>query len=98
MASDASPPGTDEVKVRRRRRREQEVRRKEAQKEVDIEELTSAGHRALQEGRTEDALSCFNNGLKAAQQVRTLRSKVTDRSYCGGQRSPTGQTAEVKGH
>ncbi|XP_037641497.1 tetratricopeptide repeat protein 24 isoform X1 [Sebastes umbrosus] len=73
MASDASPPGTDEVKVRRRRRREQEVRRKEAQKEVDIEELTSAGHRALQEGRTEDALSCFNNGLKAAQQLQDYR-------------------------
>ncbi|XP_044063972.1 tetratricopeptide repeat protein 24 isoform X2 [Siniperca chuatsi] len=70
MASDASPPGDDEVKVRRRRRRE--VRRKEVQA-VDIEELTSAGHRALQEGRTEDALSCFTNTLKAAGQLQDSR-------------------------
>ncbi|XP_070768242.1 tetratricopeptide repeat protein 24 isoform X2 [Enoplosus armatus] len=69
MASDVSPPGEDEVKVRRRRR---EVRKKEVQA-VDIEELTSAGHRALQEGRTEDALSCFNNTLKAAGQLQDSR-------------------------
>ncbi|XP_042345527.1 tetratricopeptide repeat protein 24 [Plectropomus leopardus] len=73
MASDASPPGDDEVKDRRRRRRkEREVRKKEVQ-EVDIEELTSAGHRALQEGRTEDALSCFNKTLKAAEQLQDSR-------------------------
>ncbi|KAL7393146.1 hypothetical protein ABVT39_007119 [Epinephelus coioides] len=73
MASDASPPGDDEVKERRRRkRREREVRRKEVQ-DVDIEELTSAGHRALQEGRTEDALSYFNNALKAAGQLQDSR-------------------------
>ena len=46
---------------------------------VDIEELTSTGHRALQEGRTERALSCFNGALKAARQVR----------------SPVGETDEV---
>lgn len=75
MASDASPQGEGEVKVRRRR----EERRKEVQ-EVDIEELTLAGHGALQEGRTEDALSCFKDALKAAGQVR-----LTD------QRSLTGE-------
>lgn len=75
MASDAPPPADNVVKVRsRRKRREQEGRRKEVQA-VDIEELTSAGHRALQEGRTEDALSCFNNALKAAGQVRLLGVK-----------------------
>ncbi|XP_068585922.1 tetratricopeptide repeat protein 24 [Cebidichthys violaceus] len=68
MASDASPSGVDE-EVRRSRR---ELRRKEAQ-EVDIEGLTSAGHGALQDGRTEDALSCFNNALKAAQQLQDSR-------------------------
>lgn len=67
MASDESPQCDDKVKVRRRRR-EQEVRRKEVLA-VDIEELTSAGHRALQEGRTQDALSCFNKALNAAGQV-----------------------------
>ncbi|XP_054477490.1 tetratricopeptide repeat protein 24 [Anoplopoma fimbria] len=69
MASDASPTEPEEVKVRRRRR---EGRRKEAP-EVDIEELTSAGHGALQAGRTEDALSCFTNALKAAEQLQDSR-------------------------
>ncbi|XP_076594178.1 tetratricopeptide repeat protein 24 [Chaetodon auriga] len=71
MASDESPPCDDKVKVRRRRRK-QEVRRKEALA-VDIEELTSAGHRALQEGRTRDALSCFDKALNAAGQVQDSR-------------------------
>ncbi|XP_041798630.1 tetratricopeptide repeat protein 24 isoform X2 [Chelmon rostratus] len=71
MASDESPQCDDKVKVRRRRR-EQEVRRKEVLA-VDIEELTSAGHRALQEGRTQDALSCFNKALNAAGQLQDSR-------------------------
>lgn len=75
MASDAPPPADDVVRVKRRRRRkEQEVRRKEVQ-EADIEEHTSAGHGALQEGRSHDALSCFNNALEAAGRVRLLRVK-----------------------
>ncbi|KAM8735911.1 tetratricopeptide repeat protein 24 isoform 2-T2 [Acanthopagrus schlegelii] len=65
MASDASPPGDDKVKVRRRRKREVQA--------VDIEELTSTGHRALQEGRTECALSCFSGALKAARQLQDSR-------------------------
>ncbi|XP_036931489.1 tetratricopeptide repeat protein 24 isoform X2 [Acanthopagrus latus] len=65
MASDASPPGDDEVKVRRRRRREVQA--------VDIEELTSTGHRALQEGQTGCALSCFSGALKAARQLQDSR-------------------------
>ncbi|XP_045897785.1 tetratricopeptide repeat protein 24-like [Micropterus dolomieu] len=82
MASDASPSGDGEVKVRRRseeRRSEErrsEERRSEERKEVQeagIEELTSAGHRALQEGRTEDALTCFNHALKAAGQLQDSR-------------------------
>ncbi|GLD72981.1 tetratricopeptide repeat protein 24-like isoform X1, partial [Lates japonicus] len=71
MASDASAPGEKEVKVRRKRR-EREVRTKASEasevQTVDIEELTSAGHRALQDGRADDALSCFRNALKAAGQ------------------------------
>ncbi|XP_008296574.1 tetratricopeptide repeat protein 24 [Stegastes partitus] len=68
MASDASPPGEEEVKVRRRRRRREELRKTE-----DIEELTSAGHKALQEGRPEDALRHFKEALKAATQLQDSR-------------------------
>lgn len=72
MASDPPPPA-DDVKVKRRRKwRVPKGQRKESQA-VDIEEFTSAGHRALQEGRTEDALNCFYNALKVAGQVRLLR-------------------------
>ncbi|XP_069032253.1 tetratricopeptide repeat protein 24 [Embiotoca jacksoni] len=68
MASDASPPGKEEVKVRKRRSR-REVQRKAA----DIEGSTSAGHKALQEGRPEDALSCFKDAVKAAAQLQDSR-------------------------
>lgn len=68
MASDPSSPA-DDVKVKKRRKW-----RKEFQA-LDIEEFTSAGHRALQEGRTQDALNCFYNALKVAGQVRLLRVK-----------------------
>ncbi|XP_034534753.1 tetratricopeptide repeat protein 24 isoform X2 [Notolabrus celidotus] len=71
MASDASPPGEDEEKRRRRKKRKEE-RKMEVEVE-DIEELTSAGHRALQEGRSQDAVSCFNSALQAAQQLQDGR-------------------------
>lgn len=53
---------------------EEQVKRKSGRKlqrkTADIEDLTSAGHRALQEGRPQDALSCFKQALKIATQVR----------------------------
>ncbi|XP_026172584.1 tetratricopeptide repeat protein 24 isoform X2 [Mastacembelus armatus] len=68
--------GDEEVKVRRKRR-EQEVRKKStAASEVqtmDVKKLTSAGHQALQEGRTEDALRCLKNALKVAEQLQDSR-------------------------
>ncbi|XP_041650318.1 tetratricopeptide repeat protein 24 [Cheilinus undulatus] len=70
MASGESPPGEKVEKVKKRRRKEE--RRKEVQEE-DIEKLTSAGHRALQEGRSKDAVSCFNTALQAAQQLQDRR-------------------------
>lgn len=79
MASDAPPPVDDAVRVRRRRqKRESENRRKEVQevqevqevKEENIKELTVAGHKALQEGRSHDALWCFSKAVEAAGQVR----------------------------
>uniref|UniRef100_UPI0037E7CDAC tetratricopeptide repeat protein 24 n=1 Tax=Semicossyphus pulcher TaxID=241346 RepID=UPI0037E7CDAC len=75
MASDASPPGEEEEKVRRRSRKElrgKEVKKKEVQVE-DIDKLTSAGHRALQEGWADGALSCFNAALQAARQIKDSR-------------------------
>lgn len=72
MASDESHPGEEKVKVRRKKR-ECGVRRKVSV--VDIEELTSAGHQALRDGRTDDALRCFKDALKTAEEVRPLRVK-----------------------
>ncbi|KAM6995255.1 tetratricopeptide repeat protein 24 [Tautogolabrus adspersus] len=69
MASNASPPGENEEKVKRKSK---EVRKKEVQVE-DIAELTSAGHRALQEGQSDDAMSCFNAALQAARQLQDRR-------------------------
>uniref|UniRef100_A0A3Q1GMJ0 Tetratricopeptide repeat domain 24 n=1 Tax=Acanthochromis polyacanthus TaxID=80966 RepID=A0A3Q1GMJ0_9TELE len=60
-----SPPGEEEVKVRRKT---EELRKME-----DIEELTSTGHKALQEGRLEDALRCFKDALKTATQLQDSR-------------------------
>ncbi|XP_071324899.1 tetratricopeptide repeat protein 24 isoform X2 [Trachinotus anak] len=74
MASDASTPGEKQGKVKSR---EREVWMKASVvsevQSVDIEELTSAGHQALQEGRTEHALSCFKDALKAAGQLQDSR-------------------------
>ncbi|TDH11132.1 hypothetical protein EPR50_G00057680 [Perca flavescens] len=63
MATAASAPGKDEVKLKKKRKKRMK----------DIEELTSAGHRALQDGRSEHALSCFNSALKAAAQLQDSR-------------------------
>lgn len=73
MASESSHPGEEEGKLRMKRR-EREMRRKKVSV-VDIEELTSAGHRALKDGQAEDALRCFKDALKTAEQVRPLRIK-----------------------
>lgn len=73
MASDTSHPGEEEVKLRTKRR-EHETRSKKVLV-VNIEELTSAGHRALKKGKTEDALRCFKDALKTAEQVRPHRVK-----------------------
>ncbi|KAM4736449.1 uncharacterized protein ttc24 [Anableps anableps] len=62
MASDESPPDKEEVKRR--------SRRKLQKKAADIEDLTSAGHRALEEGQPQDALTCFKQALKMAIQVQ----------------------------
>ncbi|KAK2909598.1 hypothetical protein Q8A73_007313 [Channa argus] len=70
MASDTSHPGEAEVNVRRWRQRE--VRRRKISA-VDIEELTSAGHRALKDGRIKDALSCFKDALKTAEELQDSR-------------------------
>ncbi|XP_041843675.1 tetratricopeptide repeat protein 24 [Melanotaenia boesemani] len=67
MASDASPSGDEEVKGKKR------SRSKVQRKMVDIEELTSAGHKALQDGRPQDALICFKDALKTAGQLQDSR-------------------------
>lgn len=43
---------------------------------ADIEELTSSGHKALQEGRPQEALRYFRDALKAADQVRRLQEQM----------------------
>ncbi|KAF7645012.1 hypothetical protein LDENG_00212050 [Lucifuga dentata] len=74
MASDASP--LEEAKARRKRR-EGDGRRKAAKasevQTVDIEELTSHGHRALQMGKMEEGLKCFKSALKAAEKLKDSR-------------------------
>lgn len=69
MASDASHPGEEQVKVRRKRK-EREARRTASA--LDVQTLTSAGHQALEDGRTEDALSWFKDALRDAGQVNLL--------------------------
>ncbi|XP_065814436.1 tetratricopeptide repeat protein 24 isoform X2 [Labrus bergylta] len=99
MASNDSPPSENEEKVKRRKEvRRKEVRRKEVRKKEvqveDIEELTSAGHRALQEGRSADAMSCFNTALQAAQQLEGRRVQRACSFNLGAAYVETGQPQE----
>ncbi|KAM4580994.1 tetratricopeptide repeat protein 24 isoform 1-T2 [Odontesthes bonariensis] len=66
MASDEPPPGDEEVRRRRSKRKMQ-------RRTMDIEELTAAGHEALQERRPQDAVSCFKEALKTAAQLQDSR-------------------------
>ncbi|XP_037834095.1 tetratricopeptide repeat protein 24 isoform X2 [Kryptolebias marmoratus] len=66
MASDASPPGEGQVRRRKKRMNVQKTTE-------DIEDLTSAGHRALQDGRLQEAVSCFKHAVKAAAQLEDSR-------------------------
>ncbi|KAM9309169.1 uncharacterized protein ttc24 [Pholidichthys leucotaenia] len=69
MASDESPPGEEKEEVTVRRK----SRRTERKKAADIEELTSAGHTALKEGRPEEALDRFRDAMKVAAQLQDSR-------------------------
>ncbi|XP_030014246.1 tetratricopeptide repeat protein 24 [Sphaeramia orbicularis] len=62
----------EEVKVRRRRKRRKAEVPPEVQA-VDIEELTTHGHDALQNGQMDAALSCFKDALKAAERLQDSR-------------------------
>lgn len=73
MASDEPPPANCAVRLRKRRQKsESENRRKEVQEvqEENIKELTVSGHKALQEGRSHDAVTYFSKAVEAAGQVR----------------------------
>lgn len=70
MACRAAPSGKEAVKVKRR---SGSVGRKQT---ADIEELTSSGNKALQEGRPQEALRYFRDALKAAEQVRRLQEQM----------------------
>ncbi|XP_004572213.2 tetratricopeptide repeat protein 24 isoform X3 [Maylandia zebra] len=67
MTSRAAPSGKEAVKVKRR---SGSVGRKQT---ADIEELTSSGNKALQEGRPQEALRYFRDALKAAEQLQDSR-------------------------
>ncbi|CAK6979524.1 tetratricopeptide repeat protein 24 [Scomber scombrus] len=71
MASDAAPAGEEE-EVRKRRRKAAELCEGEGDGGA-IEEFTCRGHDALQEGNTEEALSCFRTALKDAEQLQDSR-------------------------
>ncbi|XP_019220445.1 tetratricopeptide repeat protein 24 isoform X3 [Oreochromis niloticus] len=67
MTSHTAPSGKEAVKVKRR---SGSVGRKQT---ADIEEFTFSGHKALQEGRPQEALGCFRDALKAADQLQDSR-------------------------
>nr|XP_054596877.1 tetratricopeptide repeat protein 24 isoform X2 [Nothobranchius furzeri] len=67
MPSDKSPSGEKEMKTNRKNKT------KTQRKTVDIQQLTSSGHRALQEGQPQDALTFFKDALKAAAQLQDSR-------------------------
>ncbi|CAI5661399.1 unnamed protein product [Oreochromis niloticus] len=69
MTSHTAPSGKEAVKVKRR---SGSVGRKQT---ADIEEFTFSGHKALQEGRPQEALGCFRDALKAADQDWTLAAQ-----------------------
>lgn len=63
MASKSPSPSDGQVGTKRRSRTQ--VHRKE----TDIKELTSSGHKALEEGRSQEAVRCFSDALQTALQV-----------------------------
>ncbi|XP_072316877.1 uncharacterized protein [Eucyclogobius newberryi] len=56
--------------------RKEETRRERKRKKraAEVEELTSAGHQALKQGQTQEALQLFRRALKAANQLGETRA------------------------
>ncbi|KAF6731903.1 Tetratricopeptide repeat protein 24 [Oryzias melastigma] len=67
MASKSPSPSDGQVGTKRRSRTQ--VHRKE----TDIKELTSSGHKALEEGRSQEAVRCFSDALQTALQLQDSR-------------------------
>ncbi|XP_023819831.1 tetratricopeptide repeat protein 24 isoform X3 [Oryzias latipes] len=64
MASKSATPPDGQVKTLRRQGR---------RKETDVQVLTLSGHKALEDGRSRDAVRCFKAALQAAAQLQDSR-------------------------